>query len=51
MPTELRLKKLPGGWIRILAVWGLGDVSQHETQNWRKTLQARGWLTVPRIWE
>jgi hypothetical protein len=51
MPSELRLKKLPGRWVRILAVWGLDDVSQHETQDWKKTLAARGWSNVPRVWE
>jgi hypothetical protein len=51
MPIELRLKKLSGGWVRILAIWGLDDVSQHETQNWKATLKARKWETVPRIWE
>ncbi len=50
-PNELRLKILPGGWVRILAVWGLDDVSQHETQDWKATLKARDWYSVPRIWE
>jgi len=51
MPQELRLKKTGNGWVRILAVWGLCDVSQHETQNWKATLKARGWENVPRIWD
>lgn len=51
MPIELRIKKLPDGWIRILAVWKLGDVSQHETRDWKVTVNARGWNNVPRVWE
>ena len=59
MPVELRIKRLSGGWFRILAVWGLNDVSHYETQNWKATFtrdwkatfKARNWMTVPRIWE
>lgn len=50
-PQELRLKRIGDGWIRILALWGLDDVSQHETQNWKQTIKVRGWESVPRIWE